>query len=183
MVQTRKNVYPALEKEKVPGNLDRLNATFNELTSIGSGETILAWQKTMQSNMTSVVAYNDENETRISKIKHDVRELQDALELQIQSTLKMCTDQINRKPHFQDLIRRKELDELEESIDAKLSILGRKVNEYTRGAHSSYFDVFFEKITKELDQQSLEGIFQNEDQNQIFIKTCYFTVNGLFKAE
>ena len=37
-----------MEKEKISGNLDMLNATFNELTNVGTEETILAWQETMQ---------------------------------------------------------------------------------------------------------------------------------------
>ena len=79
MVQTRKNTYHAMEKDEVPTNLDMLNATFNELNNVGSEETILACQETMQNNMTSVVAYIDKNETNISKIYHDLQDLKDEL--------------------------------------------------------------------------------------------------------
>ena len=183
MVKTRKNTYHAMEKDEVPTNLDQLKATFNELNNVGTEATIFAWQETMQNNMTFVVAYIDKNETNISRINHELRELQDELRLQISHTAEDCTDQVNGTERFQDLIRRKELSELGERMNGKIAPLGRQLNESAKGVCANHADSFFEKISTELDQQDLEGIFQSEDQKSIFMRACYGIVNGLYKRE
>ena len=137
----------------------------------------------MQNNITSVVAYIDKNKTNISKIYHDLQDLKDELRLQINNTAKDCTDQVNGTERFQDLIRRKELSELEERMNGKIAALRRKVNESAGGACVNHADSFFEEISTELDQQDLEGIFQSEDQKSVFMRACYGIVNGLYKRE
>ena len=179
MVHTLAKVYSALDRSQVQENLQHLEDTFHELPE----EEATPWQTSFQDNVTKIVVYVEENEKRLDKIEMDVSNLRDDFSQRIDLSSKNCTDHVNHNERWQDVIRRKELTELEDRIDERL----RSLEEGQEGKESETSMKEMEGLLRGTTVQSkgenTSVMFEGPEQRRTFMKVCHGLVDQMFKEK